>query len=63
MKVTNERIERSRVVLNIEVDSDEMEEAVKKAYHRVGAKASIPGFRKGKVPRPSLSSTSDGRWW
>ena len=50
MKVTTEKIEKSRVVLNIEVDSDEMEEAIKKAYRRLGAKASIPGFRKGKAP-------------
>jgi trigger factor len=60
MKVTNERIERSRVVLNIQVDSDEMEEAVRKAYRRVGAKASIPGFRKGKVP-PAILEQYIGR--
>jgi trigger factor len=50
MKVTTDKIEGSRVVLNVEVDADEMEKAVQQAYRRLGAKASIPGFRKGKAP-------------
>ncbi len=54
MNVTTEKIEKSRVVLSIEVDAEEMEEAIKKAYRRVGAKANIPGFRKGKAPTAIL---------
>ena len=32
----------------------EVEEGLKKAYNRLVQKANIPGFRKGKVPRPIL---------
>lgn len=54
MKVTTEKIEGSRVVLNIEVEALEMEKAVQQAYRRLGAKADIPGFRKGKAPTALL---------
>lgn len=54
MKVSSEKIEGSQVVLSVEVEEQEMEEAVKKAYHRLGAKAAVPGFRKGKAPRDTL---------
>ncbi|MGB2582585.1 MAG: trigger factor [Dehalococcoidia bacterium] len=54
MKVSTDRIEGSQVVLNIEVDAEEMESAIKKAYHRLGAKTTVPGFRKGKAPPEML---------
>ncbi len=60
MKVTREDIERRQVVLNVEVEPHEMDEAVKKAYRRMGAQASIPGFRKGKVP-PAILEQYIGR--
>jgi len=54
MKVTTERIEGSRVVLNVETDKDEMDKSMEKAYRRLAAKTAVPGFRKGKAPRPML---------
>jgi trigger factor len=54
MKASSEKIEGSQVVLNVEVDAEEMEEAVKKAYRRLGAKTTVPGFRKGKAPPEML---------
>lgn len=54
MKVTTERIEGSRVVLNVETDKEEMDKSLDKAYHRLAAKTAVPGFRKGKAPRPML---------
>lgn len=54
MKVLTDRIEGSQVVLNIEVEAEEMESAIKKAYHRLGAKTTVPGFRKGKAPPEML---------
>ena len=54
MKVSTDKIEGSQVVLNIEVDAEEMESAIKKAYHRLGAKTTVPGFRKGKAPPEML---------
>ena len=54
MKVSTERIEGSQVVLNVEVEGEEMEDAIKKAYRRLGAKTTVPGFRKGKAPPDML---------
>jgi trigger factor len=54
MKVTTEKIEGSQVVLTIEADETEMEKSLEKAYRRLAARTSIPGFRKGKAPRPML---------
>jgi len=54
MKISSEKIEGSQVVLNVEVEAEEMEEAIKKAYRRLGAKTTVPGFRKGKAPPEML---------
>jgi len=54
MKVSSEKVEGSQVVLNVEVEAEEMEEAIKKAVHRLGAKTTVPGFRKGKAPPEML---------
>lgn len=54
MKVSKDRIEGSQVVLNIEVEAEEMEGAVRQAYRRLGAKTTVPGFRKGKAPSAIL---------
>jgi trigger factor len=54
MKVTTERIEGSQVVLNVEVEEEEMERAIKQAYRRLGTKTTVPGFRKGKAPSEML---------
>lgn len=54
MKVSTDKIEGSQVVLDIEVDAEEMESAIKKAFHRLGAKTTVPGFRKGKAPPEML---------
>jgi len=42
------------VVLNVEVETEEMENAIKQAYRRLGAKTTVPGFRKGKAPPEML---------
>lgn len=54
MKVSTEKIERSQVLLTIEADETEMEKSLEKAYRRLAAKTNVPGFRKGKAPRPML---------
>ena len=54
MRVSSERIEHSQVVLNIELDPEEVERSLEKAYRRLVNSVSIPGFRKGKTPRPVL---------
>ena len=52
MKVTNvEKKEKSTVELTIQVDAQDFEAAVQKAYLKNRAKIAVPGFRKGKAPR------------
>ena len=52
MTVKNvEKLEKSRVALEIEVGAEEFEAAVQKAYLKIRNKVSVPGFRPGKAPR------------
>lgn len=51
MKATAERIEKNTVLLEIEVETEKLEQAMNKAYQRVVKQVNIPGFRKGKAPR------------
>ena len=52
MTVKNvEKLEKSRVALEIEVGAEEFEAAVAKAYRKLRNKISVPGFRPGKAPR------------
>ncbi|KKO51333.1 trigger factor [Paenibacillus sp. DMB20] len=52
MKATWEKIEKNLGVLDVEVEADRVAAALDKAFNKVVKKASVPGFRKGKVPRP-----------
>ncbi|GAB6991434.1 trigger factor [Paenibacillus pini] len=52
MKATWEKIEKNLGVLEVEVEADRVASALDKAYNKVVKKANVPGFRKGKVPRP-----------
>ena len=52
MKVTSvEKKEKSTVELTIQIDAEQFEEAVQKAYLKSRGKITVPGFRKGKAPR------------
>ena len=46
-----EKIEKSQVVLTIEVGAAEFEAAIEKAYQKMRRKINVPGFRPGKAPR------------
>lgn len=46
--------EKNMVKLTIEVSAEEFEKGMEKAYNKNKSKMSIPGFRKGKVPRQML---------
>lgn len=52
MKATWEKIEKNLGVLEVEVEADRVAAALDKAFNKVAKKANVPGFRKGKVPRP-----------
>jgi len=54
MKVVNEKTENNETYLTIEMDSDEVEESAANVYRRLVKQVNIPGFRKGKAPRPIL---------
>jgi trigger factor len=54
MKANAERIEKNTVLLEIEVDAEQFSSAVEKAYRKMVKNVNIPGFRKGKTPRPIL---------
>lgn len=46
--------EKNRAVFTVEVPQNKFEEAIQKAYVKNKKRFSIPGFRKGKVPRKIL---------
>jgi trigger factor len=54
MKVTQEKLERSQIGLQVEVPADQVKTYYEKTITDLMSKASIPGFRKGKVPRPMI---------
>lgn len=51
MSVQVENLEKNMAKLTIEVAAEEVEKAIQAAYLKERGKISIPGFRKGKVPR------------
>ena len=57
MGVTTERLPRSLVSLEIEVDEDRLEASMDKAVRRLSQRVRIPGFRPGKAPRHILERT------
>lgn len=51
MSVQVENLEKNMAKLTIEVTAEDLEKALNAAYQRQKKNISIPGFRKGKVPR------------
>ena len=54
MKSAVESISATRVRISIDVDFNELEPHVKRAYQSISERIVIPGFRKGKVPRAMI---------
>ena len=54
MSLQVEKLEGNMAKLTIEVSTEDFEKAVEKAYQKSKGKVSIPGFRKGKVPRKMI---------
>ena len=54
MSVQVEKLEKNMVKLTIEVSAEEVEKALNAAYQKQKNSISIPGFRKGKVPRAMI---------
>ena len=51
MSVQVEKLEKNMAKLTIEVPAEELDKAIEKAYQKQKKNISVPGFRKGKVPR------------
>jgi trigger factor len=51
VKVTTEKLPKSRLALDIELDREQVEKGLDRAARRLSQKVNVPGFRKGKAPR------------
>lgn len=51
MAVKSEQVEKNLVKLTFEVSNEEFAKAINRAYAKNAKKYSVPGFRKGKVPK------------
>ncbi len=51
MSLQVEKLEKNMAKLTIEAGAEDLEKAIEKAYQKQKSQISIPGFRKGKVPR------------
>ena len=54
MSLQVEKLEKNMAKLTIEVPAEELEKATDNAYRKNRKKISVPGFRKGKVPRQMI---------
>ncbi|HJO59363.1 MAG TPA: trigger factor [SAR202 cluster bacterium] len=51
MKITQDDVVDRQTVLHIELEDDDIDPYLDRAYQRVVQRVNIPGFRKGKAPR------------
>jgi trigger factor len=51
VKITQDDVVDRQTVLHIELEDNDMDPYLDKAYHRVVQRVNVPGFRKGKAPR------------
>ena len=56
MSLQVEKLEKNMAKLTIEVPASELEKALQSAYMKQKNKISLPGFRKGKVPRQMIEN-------
>jgi len=54
MSLQVEKLEKNMAKLTIETSAEDFEKALQSAYEKNKKKFSVPGFRKGKVPRQML---------
>lgn len=54
MSVQVENLEKNMAKLTIEVSAEDLEKALESAYQKQKKQISVPGFRKGKVPRAMI---------
>jgi trigger factor len=54
VKVSSTELPPRQVSLDIEVDKDRLDRAIDDAYRRMAGRVDVPGFRRGKAPRPMV---------
>ena len=54
MSLQVEKLEKNMAKLTIEVSAEDLDKAMEKAYQKQKSRISLPGFRKGKVPRAMI---------
>ena len=54
MSLQVEKLEHNMAKLTIEVPAEDVEKALQAAYLKERKRISLPGFRKGKVPRQMI---------
>ena len=54
MKVSTQQLPERQVLLEIEVDPEQLEKSMDRAYRKLVQRIDVPGFRKGKTPRNML---------
>ncbi len=59
MQVTQEQISPCELELQIELDAANFETAYERVFREVAGRVDVPGFRKGKAPRPVLENYVD----
>jgi len=60
MRATASPVEGNRVRLSVEMDEDEVDQAVRQTARRLAGELRVPGFRPGKVPRQVLEARLGG---
>ncbi|MGB9919386.1 MAG: trigger factor [Moorellales bacterium] len=56
MEASVEKIEKNQVVLEVKVEPQRLQRAVDLVFKNLANRANIPGFRRGKAPRPLLEN-------
>ena len=54
MSLQVEKLENNTAKLTIEVPAEKLDESIEKVYRKNRNQFSVPGFRKGKVPRAMI---------
>ncbi len=54
MQFNLEKLEKNFVILEVHLEVEEVEESLQEGYKKVVTKVSLPGFRKGHIPRKVL---------
>jgi trigger factor len=60
MRATTTLLENNRIMLTVEIDDAEMDEAMDEAAKTLSKQVSVKGFRKGKVPKNVLIANIGG---